>query len=58
MPVVEVKMWDGRDTASKRKIIQGITEVFVSLGVPANAVTVILTEYPKSNWGEGGTPAG
>ena len=54
MPVVEVKMWEGRTEETKAKIISGITDVFVSLGTPASAVTVILTEYSKKNWGEAG----
>jgi len=57
MPVVEVKMWIGRDDKAKEKIIKGITDVFISLGTPASAVTVILTEYPKTNWAQGGKPA-
>jgi len=57
MPIVEVKLWEGRDNSTKRKLIEGITEVFTSLGTPATAVTVILTEYPKSNWGQNGKPA-
>ncbi len=57
MPVVEVKMWEGRNEETKAKIIRGITDVFVSLGTPASAVTVILTEYPKTNWGEEGKPS-
>ena len=57
MPVAEVKMWEGRDEVTKRKIIEGITDVFVSLGTPSSAVTVILTEYPKKNWGQNGKPA-
>ncbi|MEM1550204.1 MAG: tautomerase family protein, partial [Candidatus Methanomethylicia archaeon] len=42
MPVVHVYMWAGRTPEVKEKIIKGITEVFVNLGVPAEAVTVIL----------------
>ncbi|MFH0896940.1 MAG: tautomerase family protein [Candidatus Bathyarchaeota archaeon] len=54
MPVIEVKMWEGREDKLKAKIIKDITDAFVSIGVSANAVTVILTEYSKKNWGEGG----
>ena len=54
MPVVEVKMWEGRDDQVKAAIIKGITDLFVSLGTPASAVTVILNEFPKKNWGESG----
>lgn len=58
MPVVEVKMWEGRTEETKARIIRGITDVFVSLGTPASAVTVILTEYSKMNWGQEGKPSG
>lgn len=57
MPVIEVKMWEGRDEKMKAKIISGITNVFVSIGVPASAVTVLLTEYSKCNWGQEGKPS-
>jgi len=57
MPVVEVKMWEGRDEKTKTAIIKGITDVFVSLGTPVNAVTVILSEFSKKNWGEAGKVA-
>ena len=50
-------MWEGRSDEMKAKIIKGITDVFVSLGLPASAVTVILTEYSKKNWGSGGKAA-
>ena len=54
MPVVGVKMWEGRTEETKAKLVSGITDVFISLGTPASAVTVILTEYSKTNWGEAG----
>ncbi|MEM2452677.1 MAG: 2-hydroxymuconate tautomerase family protein [Candidatus Methanomethylicia archaeon] len=57
MPVVHVYMWAGRTPEVKEKIIKGITEVFVNLGVPAEAVTVILHDVEKSNWGIAGKPA-
>lgn len=57
MPVIHVYMWAGRTQEVKEKIIKGITEVFVNLGVPAEAVTVILHEIEKSNWGIAGKTA-
>jgi len=38
-------------------VIQNITKVFADLGVPAQAVDVIVHEIPKSHWGIGGEPA-
>ena len=57
MPVVIVEMWEGRNVESKNKIIEGITKVFTDGGTPADAVTVILKETPKSMWGKAGKPA-
>jgi 4-oxalocrotonate tautomerase len=40
-----------------KKIISGITKVFVDLGVPLKVVEVIIQEIPKSRWGIDGKPA-
>ncbi len=47
-------MLEGRDKETKEKIIKGVTKVFTDMGVPANAVTVVLREIPKDNWGSAG----
>jgi 4-oxalocrotonate tautomerase len=57
MPVVDVYMWPGRTPGQKKNIIQGITDVFVREGVPPEAVTVLLHEVKKENWGMDGKPA-
>lgn len=57
MPSVDVKMWKGLSVDAAEKIITGITEVFVRLGIPENAVEVIIHEVPKTHWGVGGKPA-
>lgn len=57
MPVVKVDMWAGRDAETRKRIIEGVTKVFTDMGVPAEAVTVILAEHPKENWGTSGRPA-
>jgi 4-oxalocrotonate tautomerase len=54
MPVIEVHMWAGRSREQKKNVIKGITDVFVKEGVPAEAVTVILHDVPKENWGTAG----
>lgn len=47
-------MWSGLSEDAKKKIIAGITKVFEDMGIPREAVEVIIYEVPKSNWGHGG----
>lgn len=54
MPVVVVYMWPGRDADTKRRIAEGITRVFGNENIPLDAVSVIMSEVPKSNWAHGG----
>ena len=54
MPVVIVEMWEGRTLELKRDLVRNITESFVKLDFPREAVQVILNEVPKHNWGKGG----
>jgi len=57
MPVVQVNMWKGISEEIAKKIISGITKVFVDIGIPQKAVEVIIQEIPKSHWGIDGKPA-
>jgi 4-oxalocrotonate tautomerase len=57
MPVVIVEMWQGRNEDQKSKLIKGITKAFADIGVPANALHIIIHDVPKCNWGTGGEPA-
>jgi 4-oxalocrotonate tautomerase len=57
MPTVDVKVWKGISEDAVEKIISGITKVFVDLGIPEQAVEVIVYEIPKAHWGIGGKPA-
>jgi len=50
MPVVIVEMWEGRTVDQKKKLVEGITDSFVQIGVPQNAVQVIIKDNPKHNW--------
>jgi 4-oxalocrotonate tautomerase len=50
-------VWKGFSSAAKKRVIAGITNVFVEMGVPREAVEVILHEVPKENWGVGGEQA-
>lgn len=54
MPIAHVYVWKGFSAEAKRKVIAGVTKVFAELGVPAEAVEVIIHEIPKDDWGIGG----
>ena len=54
MPNVKVNMWSGVSPNAAKKIINGITQVFVDLGIPAQAVEVIIHDVPKEDWGVAG----
>jgi 4-oxalocrotonate tautomerase len=42
-------MWKGISEESVRQIISGITQVFVEMGIPAQAVEVLVHEVPKAH---------
>jgi 4-oxalocrotonate tautomerase len=54
MPVVQVSVWEGLSSENKKKIVEGVTKVFEDLGIPKEAVTIVIYEAPKSNWATGG----
>jgi len=54
MPVIQVSVWEGMSPENKRKTVEGITKVFEEMGVPKDAVTIVIYEAPKSNWATGG----
>lgn len=54
MPIVQVSVWQGITFENKKKVVEGITKVFEDLGVPNEAVEIVIYEAPKSNWATGG----
>jgi 4-oxalocrotonate tautomerase len=54
LPVVQVSVWAGMSEEIKKKVVEGITRVLEELGIPREAVTVIIYEAPKTNWATGG----
>jgi 4-oxalocrotonate tautomerase len=55
MPVINVQMLSGRTPEQKSALVSALAEVTQQLlGVPEDAVRVILTETPPENWGVGG----
>ena len=53
MPIVTIETWP-LDKESKPVIIKKITEVFTDIGIPAQAVTVLIHETEMENWGSDG----
>lgn len=54
MPIIQVSVWEGMSLENKKKTVEGITRVFEDMGIPKEAVTVIIYEAPKTNWATGG----
>jgi len=63
MPIVQVSVWEGMTLENKRKTVEGITKVFEGLGVPREAVEIVIYEAPNAigqlvdNCTQKGTPA-
>ncbi len=57
MPIIHVYVWKGFSNEAKKKAIAGITKLFAEIGVPAEAVEVIIHEVSKEDWGVGGEQA-
>ena len=57
MPIVHVHIWEGYGEETAETLIKGITRVFEDLGSPAENVTVLVHETPKTHWGKGGKPS-
>ncbi len=55
--LVHAIVWEGFGQDKAKVVIQGITQVFVDVGVPSHAVEVVVHEIPKTHWGIGGEPA-
>ena len=54
MPVVQVSVWAGMSKENNKKVVEGMTRVLEEIGIPREAVTVIIHEAPKTNWATGG----
>jgi 4-oxalocrotonate tautomerase len=57
MPIVHVNVWEGFGPKNAKTAIEGITKVFVDMGVPRHAVEIVVHEIPKTHWGVDGGPA-
>ena len=52
--LVSIDGFAGRSVEAKRHLYQGITSRFVTLGIPADHVTVIVRDIPTESWGISG----
>lgn len=58
MPIVEVKMWEGRSAEDKDRLIAAISGAFEdALGVQSEHLHIVITDVPKENWGSRGKSA-
>jgi 4-oxalocrotonate tautomerase len=58
MPIVKIEMWSGRNKELKGKLVKNVTDTVVkTLNCPAVAVTVVIYDVPKENWGQAGKTA-
>ncbi len=56
--LLEVALFPGRSLATKRALYRALTDAVAALGVPREAVTVMLNEVALHNWGiRDGQPA-
>ena len=53
MPIITIETWP-MEKEKKPELIKKITEVFTSLGIPEQAVTVLIKETDLENWGSAG----
>ena len=53
MPIVTVETWP-MEKEKKPELMKKITEVFAGMGIPAQAVTVVIHETQMDNWGTAG----
>ena len=55
MPVITVKMLEGRSKEKKRELVEAITNVMVEVcQVEPDGTTVVLEEYSRDNWARSG----
>jgi len=55
MPIINVKMLEGRSLEQKRELVDVLTrEVVRILDIKPDAVEMVIEEYPRTNWASAG----
>ena len=58
MPIVEVKLWQGRTREQKAELARRFTDAMVEVaGCPATSVSILFEDFARSDWAEGGVLA-
>ncbi|MBN2552604.1 MAG: 2-hydroxymuconate tautomerase family protein [Spirochaetales bacterium] len=57
MPYISIETFAGKTDEQKKNLIEEVTKaVTSSLGVPKDAVWIVIKDIPKASWGEAGRP--
>lgn len=55
MPIIRIEMFEGRDEATKRRLVRAMTDTMVEVtGCSAASVSVVIHNVAKQDWGLGG----
>ena len=55
MPIINVKMLEGRTEEQKSKLVKALTDAIVeTCQAPREGTTVVIEEYPRRHWASGG----
>jgi phenylpyruvate tautomerase PptA (4-oxalocrotonate tautomerase family) len=54
--IIEVSMFAGRSTETKKAYLRAIFAGLAELGIAADDVEITITETPRENWGIRGVP--
>lgn len=55
MPILQIHLMEGRDEAKKARLVKQVTDAVVdSLGVPPDAVRIILSDMAPQDYAIGG----
>jgi 4-oxalocrotonate tautomerase len=55
VPLIVVKMLEGRSVEQKRRLVKEITDVVVKYtGAAEDQVDVIIEDHPRENWAKAG----
>ena len=58
MPIVEIKLWEGRDKETKHRLIQNVSKTIAeTLEISVERIELIIIDVPKENWGKQGKQA-
>jgi phenylpyruvate tautomerase PptA (4-oxalocrotonate tautomerase family) len=55
--IVEVSMFEGRSTETKKNFIRELISKIAAVGVTPHDLEITITETPRANWGIRGVPA-